>query len=181
MNRAFFDMMHRQGAYKTQLIYLGLREKWPQINERTTIEVVNSFTVYIDKPVARHISEDMIWVVIHGWRRLKRHFWSKSLDDLDNPAARGRWVSKLWEMVGLVPMYHLWRIWGRATRNEKMYRKGMEQTLNPVAKTYTVRDRDEVRLTEYGWKFESFRGQPEFFYLYAAYYPQTDTLYVRPE
>lgn len=175
-----------EDEYAGHFAYDGLREKWPQINERTKVVPINDYQLNIVTRQPSSISE-RIRVAVSGWRNLKwRLFYGPTLAQLDDPDARIRYSHQLWSAIFKAPTYLIWRILGKVFRKSAWYNRGTEVTIkassDPGIVTTIRLERFGVQLPR-GYGDIGYHGDPYKYDLnvqsiVCGYYPPTDTFYV---
>lgn len=171
--------------------YEGLRDKWPQFNERSKIyHVQHGYEVNILNASTARTQMRYIDVAISGWRKLKWYlFAGPTLKQLDDPKKRQEYTADLWKSFCKAPTYAFWRIAGRLFRKPAWVRRGIERQPSPYMElpepTSTT-----IRLERFGYtkrpdydyytgKHRSPRYDEDMIQIACGYHPATDTLYIR--
>lgn len=166
-----------------KIMWDGLREKWPQLNERTKISLTDRREIYLAEPLdMTNYFKDMVRILISGWQRLKQNlfhtqvsfkngkFLSES-ETMDDPVERAKYVKRFWKSLLYAPIPYFWRITGRLFRRQDLYNKGTELAPNPTMPTPRGR---MLILQHFGCELYGERYYGAF-----AYDAPSDTLFVR--
>ena len=162
-------------------IYQHLRQKWPQINERTKIQNTRYMSVYVHRP-----SKSVNWFPRMIWSPL--NILKTSVDllfekgNLDDPDSRWNYQVRVWKLPFKTMSLYWFRIAGKLFRRKDWERRTEIQTPDPMMIPPTVDDGEELHLEKFLWTIE-LPLTNDFPYTYrlwmaCVYHPGSDTLWV---
>lgn len=138
-----------------QYLYFGLRERWPQINDKTKVIIEHYHTLYF--PYENAAPQPLpTWRVYENWNEWRRSFFTyKTLDSFDD-----RWKYSKKVVTNILRIPHLIYLWlaGRMSEDLPM--------LIPLP------EYRQVEMQKYG-----ISDQVNDYFFYCHYEPCTDTFY----
>lgn len=146
-------------------VYGIIKDMWPQVNERTKVAYTNQRRLfYAHYPTVPLAAPALPPDTLKRW-------WDSlfTFRDLDNPDSRWQYQRKVFRAIGRLPLV-IWKtITGQSTLESFEYHKSMIDIMSQA---------EEITLSRIGWEwFEG--GVRQWGYIFCAYHPLTDTLYVK--